>query len=76
MKFKCPHCYSNTFRLLLDADGTSVAQCLYCGEVSSFSVASILDASGRSRISESAPSRYQPRNCHRGRFNGRRRAYA
>src|SRR5215813_3982354 len=61
MKFSCPHCYSNTFRLLVDADGTSLAQCLYCGETSSFTVGSILDASGRARFAETVPAQYAPR---------------
>lgn len=67
MKYQCPHCRFNTFRLLTVADGTSVAQCLSCGEVSSFSVATMLDCSGRARLAETVPFRpdHRPRSRKR-----------
>jgi hypothetical protein len=57
MKYKCPHCHSNTFRLLTEADGASVAQCLHCGQASSFTVSTMLDCSGRARLAETVPFR-------------------
>jgi len=76
MKYQCPHCHSNTFRLLVDAGGTSTAQCLYCGQASSFTVTSILEASGRTRIAETVPAQYPLRDLRRRRSNGRRRVPA
>ena len=73
MKFKCPDCYSSTFRLLTDAGGASVAQCLYCGTASPFTVSHILDASGRTRIAETVPARYTPGSLSHPRSNGRKR---
>jgi len=57
MKYQCPHCHSNTFRLLTEADGASVAQCLSCGQPSSFTVSTMLDCSGRARLAETVPFR-------------------
>lgn len=57
MEFQCPLCRSNIFRLLTLADGASAAQCLSCGEASSFSVATMLDCSGRARLAETVPFR-------------------
>jgi hypothetical protein len=74
MKYKCPHCHSNTFRLLLDAGGRSVAQCLYCGEASSFTVTSLLEASGRTRVAQTVPAQYPLRDVRHRRSNGRKRA--
>ena len=76
MKFKCPDCHSSTFRLLTDAGGASVAQCLYCGTASPFTVSRILDASGRTRIAETIPTQYTPRILSRPRPNGRKRPSA
>jgi len=75
MKYKCPHCHSNTFRLLMGAGGASMAQCLYCGEASSFTVTSLLEASGRTRIAETVPAEYPLRDVRRRRSNGRKRAH-
>jgi uncharacterized protein (DUF983 family) len=36
MKFVCPHCGANAFRLLSDADGKPAAECLNCGKASTF----------------------------------------
>jgi len=73
MKFKCPDCHSSTFRLLTDAGGASVAQCLYCGTATPFTVSRILDASGRTRIAETVPARYTPRSLSGPPSNGRKR---
>jgi hypothetical protein len=70
MKYQCPHCHSNNFRLLAGADGASLAQCLACGEPSPFSVSTMLDCSGRARLAETVPFRPDQRP------NGRRRAGA
>jgi hypothetical protein len=70
MKYKCPHCHSNTFRLLAKAGGASVAQCLACGQESSFTVSTMLDCSGRQRLAETVP--YRPSR----RLNGRKRPSA
>ncbi len=70
MKYQCPHCYSNTFRLLTQADGASAAQCLHCGQASSFTVATMLDCSGRARLAETVPFRAGRRP------NDRKRSYA
>ena len=71
MKYQCPHCRSNTFRLLTRADGASAAQCLSCGEASAFSVATILDCSGRARLAETVPFRPAPRPGSRKRTDAR-----
>ena len=36
MKFVCPHCGANAFRLLSGADGRPAAECLNCGKASMF----------------------------------------
>jgi hypothetical protein len=65
MKYQCLHCRFNTFRLLTLADGASAAQCLSCGEASSFSVATMLDCSGRARLAETIPFRPDYRSDRR-----------
>jgi hypothetical protein len=70
MKYQCPHCHSNRFRLLTAAEGATLAQCLACGEPSSFTVSTMLDCSGRARLTETIPFRPDHR------LNGRRRTSA
>jgi hypothetical protein len=36
MKFTCPHCGANAFRLLAGANGMPAAECLSCGRASTF----------------------------------------
>jgi len=36
MKFVCPHCGANAFRLLSGANGRPAAECLNCGKASTF----------------------------------------
>jgi hypothetical protein len=76
MKFKCPHCYSNTFRLLVGAGGATFAHCLYCGEASPFSLSRILDLSGRARLAEIVPAQYPARGLRPRRRNGRKQPHA
>jgi hypothetical protein len=47
----------NRFRLLTAAEGATLAQCLACGEPSSFTVSTMLDCSGRARLTETIPFR-------------------
>ena len=68
MKFQCPACHANSFRLVV-IGGKTEAECLECRRVTPFSVASMLDASGRTRIAETIPDRYHPRR----RMNGVKR---
>jgi uncharacterized Zn finger protein len=57
MKFQCPHCRSNAFRLLTDAGGESQAECLDCGRVSPFTVSAMLAASRPKRPAGAIPRR-------------------
>jgi transcription elongation factor Elf1 len=36
MKFVCPHCGANAFRLLSGANGRPAAECSNCGKASAF----------------------------------------
>ena len=36
MKFACPHCGTNAFRVLTGADGKPAAECLKCGRACAF----------------------------------------
>ena len=58
MKFQCPHCRANAFRLVA-VGGKNEAECLECRQISPFSVSAMLDASGRRRIAETVPLRYE-----------------
>jgi hypothetical protein len=59
MKFQCPHCRANSFRLVT-VRGKDRAECLECRQISPFSVSAMLDASGRRRMAEAVPDRYEP----------------
>lgn len=61
MKFQCPYCHANSFRLVA-VNGKNEAECLACRRIVSFSVSAMLDASGRRRIADSIPVRYEPRS--------------
>lgn len=61
MKFQCPYCHANSFRLVA-AGGKNEAECLACRQVSPFSVSAMLDASGRRRLAETVPLRYEPQS--------------
>lgn len=61
MKFQCPYCHANSFRLVT-VGGKNEAECLACRQNSPFSVSAMLDASGRRRIADTIPPRYEPRS--------------
>ena len=60
MKFQCPHCRSNAFRLVTDASGESQAECLDCGRVSPFTISAMLDASRQAGATPPRPADGSP----------------
>ena len=58
MKFQCPKCRSNSFRIVTPYRGMPLAECLDCREPSAFSISAMLDASGRARLAATVPSAY------------------